>query len=176
MSHRVPTRVDMAGQTAFRLGFPLGRLWWRLWRRPHAGAQVAIHVGPSLLLVRSSYRTDWNFPGGGIHRGETPEAAARRELVEEIGFAPEDALLPVGTICGVWDGRPDRVTLFELQMAHLPELRLDHREIVAARLFSPEELRGLAVTGPVRAYLDREQRRMTTSPPQPQGADRSCID
>jgi len=154
---RSATWFDMAWQTAFRLGFPLALLWWRLRRRPHAGALVAIHVGQALLLVRSSYRIAWNFPGGGIRRCETPEAAARRELAEEIGLTPEAALLPAGEAVGVWDGRQDRVHFFELRLDRLPELQLDHREIVAAQLFSPDELRGVAVTGPVAAYLGRSR-------------------
>ncbi|MGO9845157.1 MAG: NUDIX hydrolase, partial [Methylocella sp.] len=28
--------------------------------------------------MRSSYRIEWNFPGGSVRRGETPEVAARR--------------------------------------------------------------------------------------------------
>jgi hypothetical protein len=39
----------------------------------------------------------------------------------------------------------------------LPALQFDHREIVAARLFSPDELRGVAVTGPVAAYLEKRR-------------------
>jgi 8-oxo-dGTP diphosphatase len=154
---RSATWFDMVWQTAFRLGFPLVRLWGRLWRRPHAGALVAIHVGQAVLLVRSSYRIAWNFPGGGIRRGETPEAAAKRELSEEIGLTPEAALLPAGDACGVWDGRQDRVHFFELRLDRLPGLQLDHREIVAAQLFSPDELCGVVVTGPVAAYLERRR-------------------
>jgi hypothetical protein len=46
---RSATCFDTAWQTAFRVGFPLARLWWRLRRRPHAGALVAIYVGQALL-------------------------------------------------------------------------------------------------------------------------------
>jgi hypothetical protein len=58
-----PTLVDIAWQIVFRLGFPLARIWWRLRRVRHEGALAAIHVGQSLLVLRSSYRSAWNFPG-----------------------------------------------------------------------------------------------------------------
>jgi 8-oxo-dGTP pyrophosphatase MutT (NUDIX family) len=144
--------VDLAWRTAYRCGFPLARIWWRLRRRGHEGALVAIHVGQALLLVRSSYRAAWNFPGGSVRQGETPEAAARREVAEEIGLAVSH-LLPAGILSGIWDGRRDRVHFFELQLDQLPALKLDNREIVAARLIVPSELGGMALTGPVAAYV-----------------------
>ena len=64
-------------------------------------------------------------------------------------------LLPAGIDSGIWDGRIDRVHFFELRLEQLPELRLDNREIIGARLVLPDELRGMALTGPVTAYLDR---------------------
>ena len=149
-----PGLLDPAWRMAFRLGFPLARVWWRLRRARHEGALVAVHVDRALLLVRSSYRAEWNFPGGTVKRGETPEDAARRELAEEIGIvAPR--LIPAGEASGVWDGRRDRVCFFELRLDQLPRLQFDNREIVGARLASPEELRGMAVTGPVADYLGR---------------------
>jgi hypothetical protein len=48
------------------------------------------------------------------------------------------------------------VHFFELHLDYLPELRLDNREIIAARLVSPEELHGIALTGAVVAYLSRD--------------------
>lgn len=38
-----------------------------------------------LLLSRHAQRTTWETQGGHIEPGETPEAAARRELYEESG-------------------------------------------------------------------------------------------
>jgi 8-oxo-dGTP pyrophosphatase MutT (NUDIX family) len=146
--------VDLAWRMTFRLGFPLARLWWRVRRPTHEGALVAVYVGPALLLLRSSYQVKWCLPGGGVQRGETPEAAARRELVEEIGFAPAELRLAC-VLRGNWDGRDDTVHVFELRLEALPALRLDNREIVAARLVPPEVLRRTALTGPVAAYVAR---------------------
>jgi 8-oxo-dGTP diphosphatase len=67
------TLLDAAWRTAYRVGFPLARIWWRLRHQHHEGALVAVYVGQALLLVRSSYRIEWNFPGGTVRQGETPE-------------------------------------------------------------------------------------------------------
>jgi 8-oxo-dGTP diphosphatase len=157
--------LDLAWRTAFRLGFPLARIWWRLTRPRHEGVVVAVYVGPALLLVRTSYLVGWHLPGGGVRRGETPEAAARRELAEEIGLTVS-GLLPAGVTCGMWgDGRRTRVHFFELRLVELPKLRLDNREIIAARLTSPIELHRMALTGPSAAYLGRSA--SVRPPPEP---------
>ncbi|MBN3786592.1 NUDIX hydrolase [Burkholderia sp. Ac-20353] len=148
--------VDAVWRTVLRIGFRLARVWWHLRRPGHEGALVAIYVGRALLLLRSSYRPEWNFPGGGIQPGETPYAAAQREMAEEIGLSSYP-LIPAGSACGIWDGRRDHVHFFELHLDCMPELRLDNREIIAAHLASPEELGGLALTDAVTAYLCRDR-------------------
>lgn len=151
---RPATLVDAVWRMALRVGFRLARAWWHLRRPHHEGALVAIYVGGALLLVKSSYRAEWNLPGGSVRPDEAPDAAAQREMEEEIGLSSHSlSLLPAGSVCGNWDGRRDRVHFFELHLDCIPELRLDNREIVAAQLASAEELRGIALTGPVAAYL-----------------------
>lgn len=77
-------------------------------------------------------------------------------MEEEIGLSSYP-LLPAGNACGIWEGRRDRVHFFELHLDCMPELRLDNREIIGAHLASPEELRGIALTPAVVAYLGRER-------------------
>ena len=46
-----------------------------------------------LFLGRRTGGKGWQFPQGGVHRGESPEDSLYRELHEEIGLAPHDVQL-----------------------------------------------------------------------------------
>jgi 8-oxo-dGTP pyrophosphatase MutT (NUDIX family) len=62
-------------------------------RMPRMAAGTVVHDPDRgvLLLWRHRFITDswgWEIPAGGIEAGETPEAAAMRETVEETGWRP----------------------------------------------------------------------------------------
>ena len=108
-----------------------------------------------VLVVRQSYRTHPFWPGGGIRRGEEPREAARRELREELGLEvrPDD-LVFAREMAVDWDFRRERVRVFELRLRAEPALRIDNREIVAARFVEPPALLAEAVLPPfIRACL-----------------------
>ena len=39
-----------------------------------------------VLLVHPTYKDTWDIPGGYVERGESPAAACRREVLEELGI------------------------------------------------------------------------------------------
>lgn len=94
----------------------------------------------ALLFVRTAYRERWGVPGGLLKRGEDPAAAARREVLEEVGLAIE----LIGEPTLVVDPIPQRVDIVyrarPLAHADLGEMRPGSPEIVEARWFPPDEL------------------------------------
>lgn len=59
-------------------------------RRHIAVAAAIIKQGPFILAARrpafGPYGGEWEFPGGKLEPGESPEKALKRELAEELGI------------------------------------------------------------------------------------------
>jgi len=100
-----------------------------------------------ILLVKPNYKDGWDLPGGYVEPGESPQAAAIREVLEELGVA-----LPVGRLLVVdWAPHPaegdkllfvfDGGTLTADQHANI---QLDENEIDRADFHPPEWLPQLA--------------------------------
>jgi 8-oxo-dGTP diphosphatase len=50
-----------------------------------AGALFRDEIG-RVLLVEPTYKPNWEIPGGAVERDESPTAACRREVIEELGL------------------------------------------------------------------------------------------
>lgn len=80
--------VVKIAQTCLRFViWPLANVYWIIFRFKREGVKVIIRHKDKILLVKHSYgRNVWHWPGGGIKKGETPEQAAKREVLEEVGI------------------------------------------------------------------------------------------
>lgn len=148
--------LDGPWRLAYRLAFGLLRCWWFLRRPHHQGALVAVWHEGRVLMLTPSYRKTLDFPGGGRRRGEAAAQAAARELAEETGIAAAPAALALALEMTVfWHWRYDEVAVFELRLADPPAIRVDRREIVAARFMAPDAALATPLSPFVRAYLER---------------------
>jgi len=126
---------------------------YRIWGRLPTPAQVLLHylLAPKItlgvsavatdaqgrvLLVRHTYRQPaWDLPSGLVERGEQPDAAVARELMEELGL-----VATVGPLLHA-DRRPHRrhLTLYySVRIEGTP--RQDGVEIDAYRYVAPDDL------------------------------------
>ncbi len=150
---------DRAVRAALWIVYRALLLGWFVFRPQRRGVAVAVWQDGRVLAIRNSYRRWLNLPGGGIHRGEAPHEAARRELREEVGIATAPGTLHfVGEIETTFEWKRDRCSFYELVIEYPLELRVDRREVVWAGFVAPEDALRDEVTPPVRFYLEQRQR------------------
>jgi 8-oxo-dGTP diphosphatase len=101
-----------------------------------------------VMLVRPTYKPLWDIPGGYVEPGESPDAAVRREIAEELGTA-----LPVGPMLAVdWAPHPDEgdklLFIFDggvLSQDQVAAIRVDGTEISEFAFRSRPELDRLLI-------------------------------
>nr|WP_223185274.1 NUDIX hydrolase [Streptomyces sp. CBMA152] len=115
--------------------------------RMAAGAVFSDFRG-RVLLVRPSYKPMWEIPGGYVESGESPLAACRREVQEELGITP-----PIGPLLVVdWapsEREGDKVLYIfdggELSADEAASLRLAPDELLAAEFHPVQDLDRLLI-------------------------------
>jgi 8-oxo-dGTP diphosphatase len=93
----------------------------------------------------------WEFPGGKVEPGETPERALARELAEELGIEVEVGALAA---TAVYDGREPGLELLAYRVRRTAGT-IELREHVEARWVAPGELAGLDLADSDRAVVER---------------------
>lgn len=117
----------------------MAKCYWFL-TRPHTrGVKCLVWNSGKLLLTRLSYGHKlWTIPGGGVHRNEAPEEAAKREVWEETGIAVNH-LNKIGEYTQVKDFKNDTVHCFSGNAAN-SDIAIDPLEIAEAGWFDVDEL------------------------------------
>jgi 8-oxo-dGTP diphosphatase len=120
---------------------------------PNAASVALIDRSRVLLIQRANppYHGLWTLPGGRLEAGETPEAAAARELKEELGLAVF-ALRQV-TRLSLGGTRGFRLQVFATE-AFEGEI-VPSPEIVAYRWVDAGRMAGMAVTPHLPDVIER---------------------
>lgn len=128
---------------AMRLAWHGRALWHRIVRPLTMGVRAIVLDGPEdaprVLLIRHSYIGGWHLPGGGVDRGETIDAAMRREVREEVGLSVDGPAPLLGLYARFAGGVSDHVGVFVVKgWSGTPTV--DGVEIVEARFFPLDAL------------------------------------
>ena len=159
LSQSGPSWVDRVFQLAYVCAYQLMRTYWRIRKPTTHGALITLWNRNEVLLVRNSYVPYYSLPGGYVRSGESGPAAASRELAEEVGVAAEpDQLTLVHEETHTWQGKQDHVQIFALEVDSRPQVSVDHREVIEARWWSPEQALKLNLFPPLRKVIERHQR------------------
>lgn len=95
------------------------------------------------LLIGQRRRGDtsplkWEFPGGKVEKGETPEDALARELKEELG-ATLQRCIPIGRVVHKYVEAPDQLEILFFA-ASISEVELTPRRFEKTAWVLPKEL------------------------------------
>jgi 8-oxo-dGTP diphosphatase len=110
----------------------------------------------------------WLLPGGGVNAGESLVQALVRELKEEVGIVGEDDQLPLEGPVALVDSIAPSFSFASRHVVHiifaadlsgrsLDAVTSEDAAVRGLRLFSREELEGLALHPPIQRFLERWQ-------------------
>ena len=152
---RLSSMFDASVRVGYRIAYRLWRLYLRFYKRETFGAQVAVCYRQKVLLIKSSYRGTYSFPGGYVNRGEASEECASREVKEEAGLdIPSTMLRSVFSATYQCGGHLGHDEIFEFSVDAVPDVSIDNREIIFAEFIDMSHALSLPLDDQVRRYIN----------------------
>jgi 8-oxo-dGTP pyrophosphatase MutT (NUDIX family) len=125
--------------------FPFYKLYWKIFKPQSYGSKVIIENNGKYLLIKNNYGYgQWTFVGGRIDKGESPDEAAKREVMEEVGLKLSN-LRFIQKFTSTASGKRDHINIF-YGAVNARDLVLDKFEIKEAKWFEKNQFPEL---GPV---------------------------
>jgi ADP-ribose pyrophosphatase YjhB (NUDIX family) len=123
----------------YRFISPIRKFYWFIFNPKTYGVKTLIEHEGKFLMIRNSYGLKhWTLPGGGKKRDETPEAGAKREILEEVGISLRN-LVYLGTYFSRRQYKKDTVYCF-YGKAESNQYRIDNDEVEEANWFSLSDI------------------------------------
>jgi len=116
---------------------------WFLMQRPMTlGVRGIVHdeAAGTVLLVRHTYVPGWQFPGGGVEKGETAEQALAREIEEEGNVTLEGSATLLSLHHNRQASARDHVAVYLLRSFRVLGPKRPDREIAEAGFFPLDAL------------------------------------
>ena len=117
--------------------------------------KAIIEKDNKVLITRYPTDTEWDLPGGRIHRGEKPAAGLAREIQEELGAAAAVGAPFFVDTFGAQEGDPRYYVVFRaaLQNPNQP-LILQEEEVAEVYWIGKDEIESKALFGVCRRALE----------------------
>lgn len=148
------SRAALQRKLVTKLRLRLARPYFRWSRGMTLGARVMVMDSEGrFLLVRHTYQPGWILPGGGVERGESALAAARREVEEEAAIVPIGPMTVHGFFSNHRDFPGDHLVVYVLREFERRPFK-PNIEIADARFFHHEELPGSTTAGSRRRIAE----------------------
>ena len=129
---------NLAGRIIYYIFFPLISLVIRFTTR----TRVILEFEGKILVVKGWLGDNkWFLPGGGLHKHESPEKGALRELYEETSIKiVESDLKKIGQ--GIYDEGDTkyRYYLYYVRLNEKPKVKKQQLEIIDTKWIKPEEI------------------------------------
>jgi len=112
-------------------------------RKQMAAGVLCRDLSGHVLLVAPVYRTTWDFPGGIVEADESPYAACRREVAEEIGLdLAVGRVLAVDWVPGQSPVPEELVVIYDggvLGKSEIDAIAVPKGELKGFKFFPPDE-------------------------------------
>jgi ADP-ribose pyrophosphatase YjhB (NUDIX family) len=123
----------------YRLATSVRKMYWFIFRPTTLGVKVVVIHGEKVLMIKNTYGKDvWTFPVGGVIRNESPESAAKRDVLEEVGIGVSSVRM-LGEFISALEYKKDTIKCYSASIDN-PVIVIDGDEVKEARWFDKTAL------------------------------------